>query len=352
MRLQKRGVAGIVLVVFLLCSFTSVIALKTMPLHHDVGVVDKNKQYQQIFSIQNDGAKPEQVDLGYVQFSQYFESYVQMNPQDFVIYPGKTQNIQLILDVPSTFGPEIHKLRLMNTVDEEELFSMDFEIKGTPIHDLRLVDAIVGDIPVEELLPIDIRLKNDGNVISYATPVIIVEQDKQEVGRVSFESILQVLPQEEYELTLTYNDELPKGDYALRVIFDYNELYTTNELVRNFAVLSAENFMRILRKGKDLVVPFSDIGVEGATYTYEITRNNIVIHEDSIEEFSTEAVIDSQYFKEGKNIVTFYLNPERENRAYKIEVTVEGRNYMIFLVYGVLILIFLSLYINKASYIL
>lgn len=235
MVLRKLLVIALLVLVF---SSGTALGLKVFPTKTDLGDKFYDKQ-SFIFTVLNDGPKAQQVSIGIDRDSYYLEEYVKIEPETFVLKPNSKKNIQLTTYFPRNLSPEEHNLILqpLSNSEEGDTTSYVFTVPGVAKPGLDIESVSISDISVGESLVLNVLLDNVGNVIARGNAEVIITNESGEVGRLSYNSKVLVMPFSLYNLTLLYDaSNLAPGRYNADVLFTFNGGLTTNKVTEKFYV--------------------------------------------------------------------------------------------------------------------
>ncbi len=213
--------------------------------------------YKFVYTITNNDPVPRTLNLKLEPNSGYMQERIVLEPSQFSLLPGETQNVQFAVS-PSGLGPQLHSLvvAVYDGQSEQGKFELSFTIPGTPVEKYDSSIA-VDDITSTEPLSVEVTLRNFGNIIGYAQVRLELVRDDEIIGALDYPDLLQVLPNKDNVLTLAYTDRLEPGFYTARVITTYAN--ATSRTEKPFSVTLGAT-RQVVKLGSDLVFTFQSLG--------------------------------------------------------------------------------------------
>jgi len=199
------------------------------PQKYEITKVEFNKTYPIIITAINPDSTLYDVQIMVNKDSYYLYKDIKIEPTQFQIQPNDKKNIMLSITIPNTISPEEHELYLDFISGRTNLgkFKLSFKVPGEKNEKLVIYDADANMPEHEKNIYFNFKLKNDGNVIVHANPIIEIIENGEVIQTFGQESNIMILPGDDYNLTLLYDRiNLLPGDYSFRAKFQYNDLET------------------------------------------------------------------------------------------------------------------------------
>jgi hypothetical protein len=260
-----RGFAKVVFIVFLLALpilFSGVSsALTVNPQEYNIQQIEYGKSHQIIATLINSESSTYSIQMTIDRDSAYLGDYASFEQSEFSLMPNEKKNIKFSLNIPQgRLSPEDHTLQVnfMSSGVKVGEFRIRFSVPGEKKEELMLNDVYLSDTHRDKPLYIVLNLKNKGNVIARATPVIEVYDGERFIERFGEESRLMVMPGSDYNISLMYDlSALENKAYRLKSSFIYNNNLNTNIVEKEFTVLpksggSADADTKTIRPGDRL----------------------------------------------------------------------------------------------------
>jgi hypothetical protein len=214
---------------------------------------------------------------------------------------------------------------------------------GTPIE--RYDSSVfVEDITSEQVLPVELTLRNFGNIIGYAQARLEILRGDELVGQLEYPDLLQVLPNQDATVTLTYTDKLEPGFYTARVVASYPATEVRSE--EPFTVTLAAT-TQVVDVGEDLVLTFASLGDPPAV-VYSLT--DAAGQERASGVFTPESggiVIPTS--KLGPGDYQLALRVRSTTRTIPVTVRDSAAQYRFFALAGTLIIVLFALFTMRKS---
>lgn len=319
---MKKRLILVVVVLFLLVY--SVSAVTFNPASTKIDDIVPGKEHKFIVTAVSSKTVPEEIKLNFDFFSTYMKEYITMKPQEFTLYPGETQNIEIAMKLPSSISPQPHTVVIVQETDLSSAFEINFEIEGERKYDLRLSDVSIPDIQKDDSLFLDSKLTNFGNVIVYAFPnVEILKKDESLIGKINYQSKVQILPGQEYPITLQFFENMVPGFYKANVVFDY-EGRTTNTIEKEFQVFEEDPNRRELIQGEILTLEVELNQGDVETVTYQIVKDGLIVHTES--QRGGDIEVSTAHFEPGIYQIILDINEETEPVQQTFSMRVRKKN--------------------------
>lgn len=336
---RERGISLLLAALFtLLFIVPSAAALTVTPERQEL-TNPSEEIYQYVFTLTNDDDIAHALVLEPERNSAYLTNRITVDPQQFSLLPGDTRNIKVSIS-PSGLGPETHRL-IIGAFENGvalETFEVLVNMPGTPVE--RYDGTInVEDITSEQVLPVELTLRNFGNVIGYAQARLEILRGDELVGQIDYPDLLQVVPNEDKTVTLTYTDHLEPGFYTARFIAMYPSTEVRSE--EPFSVTLAAT-KQVVGLGEDLILTFASLGDPPAV-VYALTDANG--HERASGVFMPESggiTIPTSRLEPGEYLLS--LRIRSTTRTIAVVVRDDAARYRIFAFLGTLIIVLVALY--------
>ncbi|MEM4267563.1 MAG: hypothetical protein QXK37_01900 [Candidatus Woesearchaeota archaeon] len=239
-------------------------SLTINPLEYRIHQIDFDKSYSIIATVVNSESAHQDVRVEIAQNSQYLSKYVKLEENRFSLSSFEKKNLIFTLKIPKdALSPEEHIITFDFYSGNELLgkFSIKFNIAGERKDDLRLLEIKLENTSQDKPLYIEFSLKNSGNVIARATPMVEVFDGNRFIERFGQESQVIIMPDKEYNLTILYDvSKLQLKPYTIKAYFIYANGLTTNTLQKEFTVLPKktyqenEKLIKRIKPGESLVI--------------------------------------------------------------------------------------------------
>ena len=311
-----------------------VASLSVSPTRHQL-INPGEQTYQYVYSITNDGPAPQTITLKLERYSTYLADRVTFSKEQFALTPGQTENIQVSFS-PSKLGPETHTVTVGAYEGETRLvlFELLAIVSGTPVENYAITIA-VDDITASNLVPVEVTLKNLGNVIGYAKPKLeILDGTGAVIGAVSNPEAVQVVPGGEKTFILPFTEELKPGFYTARITAAFPSQSPTVE--KQFSVALGETSQTIAY-GEDLIISFASLG-NPPRIQYALRRSDgSEVAAGSHEPTSGDLVIRTSELPSGSYSLDLVMRGQTQTRTVTIRDEAATLRLVLFVVVGVIV---------------
>jgi hypothetical protein len=332
------------LIVLLLVSSTA-LALTVNPQEYRITQISPGKTYPVVATIINSESASYTIRLQLDQRSIYMKDIVSFETSELNIGPNEKKNIRLSVRADeSSLSPEEHVATILVMSDSLKLgeFRVKISVEGERMDDLRLDRVSLSDISSSKPIYAIITLRNDGNVIARANPIMEIYEGQKFIERFGEESEIMVMPGTVYNITLMYDPSLlAPGDYLLKSTMVYANSLETNTIEVPFSIHEDDGQERVYAsEGESLKYMLSGLD-NGVSYSvrYIISGTSV---EGTIEGIAGEEglVIElpSQDLQVGTYDVSLIIG-EGQQRHFTLEVKQGGMLLWPFLLIAVMLVV-------------